>query len=69
MKHLRSVSPAFKEAHEARSQRASTDQELRMWAVEQSVKWRATTNGDTGTSSPEMAQNYYRFAKDGKAFW
>ena len=42
------------------------EEDLRKWAVEQSVKWRAATNGNTGKSSFDLAQEYYNFVKTGK---
>ncbi len=44
--------------------REPTDQELRMWAVEQSVKWRAGGNR-SGMSSDAVANAYYQYAKNG----
>jgi hypothetical protein len=40
-----------------------SDVEIRMWAIEQSIKWRASTNNSE--SSESMARKYYRWAKEG----
>jgi hypothetical protein len=40
-----------------------TDREIRMWDVEQSIKWRESTRSDT--PSVTVANAYYKFAKDG----
>lgn len=38
-----------------------TDQELRIWAIEQSIKWRTVTKR-TKCSSGKVAEEYYNFA-------
>ena len=41
-----------------------SDIELRQWAVEQGIKWRSIRI-DNGTTSLEMTNKYFEFAKNG----